>query len=188
MHNIQKVSSYLIWIFNALLIIFPLCLIAQWTLFDWAPYKKLVAQDFISNTIKTPEGFVDLTKINFTPLSWSIGFLGGFVNFVPLFLGLLVLKHLFQNYRKGNIFSCENVQKYKYLGWLFFLDGLVAKPICDMLLTLSATLSNPPGHRYISINFGTPNLEVLFCGFLVILISWIMAEGYKLLEDQSLTI
>ena len=57
-----------------------------------------------------------------------------------------------------------------------------------MLIILMATLSNPPGHRYISLNFGTPNLEVLFWGMLVIVISWIMAEGYKLQKDQDLTI
>ena len=55
-------------------------------------------------------------------------------------------------------------------------------------MILMATLSNPPGHRYISLNFGTPNLEVLFWGMLVIVISWIMAEGYKLQKDQDLTI
>ncbi|OJW53390.1 MAG: hypothetical protein BGO67_01420 [Alphaproteobacteria bacterium 41-28] len=188
MHPIQKVSSYLIWIFNVLLIAFPLWIVSIWILVKWAPFKNLIAQGFISTPIQTPEGLINLAHLKLTPLSWSIGIFGAFVSIVPLFLGLLVLKHLFQNYRDGNIFSLENAQKYKYLGWLFLLDGLLAKPICDMLLILSATLSNPTGHRYISINFGTPNLEVLFSGVLVIVISWVMAEGYKLQEDQSLTI
>jgi len=188
MHPIQKVSSYLIWIFNVLLVALPLWTLGHWILLVWAPYKTLTSQDFVSTTIQTPEGIVNLAHLKLTPLSWSIGIFGSILGIIPLFLGLLVLKHLFQNYREGNIFSLENAQKYKYLGWLFFLNGLVVIPISSMLMILTATLSNPPGHRYISLSFGTPNLEVLFSGMLVIVISWVMAEGYKLKEDQSLTI
>ena len=188
MQQIQKVSSYLIWALNALLLTIPLLLLAQFTLIQWAPVKDLVEKGFILKPIETPEGLVSFINLTFTPLSWSIGFVGAILGVTPFFLGLLILKHLFQNYRKGHIFSSENVQKYKYLGWLCFLDGLLVKPISDMLMILMATLSNPPGHRYISLNFGTPNLEVLFWGMLVIVISWIMAEGYKLQKDQDLTI
>ncbi len=188
MPHIQKVSSYLIWMFNVLLIALPLWIIAIWILVEWEPFKNLIAQGFISKPIETPEGIINLAHLKLTPLSWSIGIFGDFVILVPILLGLLVLKHLFQNYRDGNIFSLENAQKYKYLGWLFFLNGLFIIPISNMLMILTATLSNPPGHRYISLSFGTPNLEVLFFGMLVIVISWIMAEGYKLQEDQSLTI
>ena len=188
MKHIQKVSSYLIWIFNALLLTIPLLLLAQFTLIQWAPMKNLIEKGFILKPIETPEGLVNFINLTFTPLSWSIGFVGAVLGLTPFFFGLLILKRLFQNYRKGHIFSSENVQKYKYLGWLCFLDGLLIKPISDMLIILMATLSNPPGHRYISLNFGTPNLEVLFWGMLVIVISWIMAEGYKLQKDQDLTI
>ncbi|HUX80632.1 MAG TPA: DUF2975 domain-containing protein [Alphaproteobacteria bacterium] len=188
MHSIQKVSAYLIWIFNILLIAIPFWIITIWVLIEWTPFKTLLAQGFISKPIETPEGIVNLANLKFTTLSWSIGLASALIGFIPIFLGIFVLKHLFLNYQKGNIFSLKNAQQYKYLGWLFFLDGMLVKPLCNMLQILSATLSNPPGHRYLSLNFGTPNLEVLFCGLLIIVISWVMAEGYKLQEDQSLTI
>jgi len=146
------------------------------------------SRSIVFDPIQTPEGvihFVDL-KLNF--LSKSIGLFGSILSSLPLLLGIIILKRLFQNYRQGNIFSFENAKKYQYLGWLFFLDGLCTKPLSEMFLILAATLSNPPGHRYITLGFGSPNIEALLCGFLVLVISWVMMEGYKLHEDQKFTI
>ena len=189
MGHIQKVSSYLLWVFNIMLIMIPLLAISYWGLIEWAPFKQFIAQGLIiDKPIETPEGLVNISNLKLTPLSRGIGIFGSLFCSVPLFLGIVILKRLFQNYKKGNIFSFENVQNYKYLGWLLFLDALFVKPISNMMMVLAATLSNPTGHRYISVSFGTPNLEDLFWGVLVIVISWVMAEGYKLQEDQSLTV
>jgi hypothetical protein len=189
MHHIQKVSTYFIWLFNLLLIVIPVLALSYWVLLDWEPFRYLTLQGLFSdNPIITPEGPVKLSHLKLTPLSLSIGILGSLLYSLPIFLGVLVLKHLFQNYKKGVIFSPKNVKNYKYLGWILFLDALFVKPIGNMLLILAATLSNAPGHRYISISFGTPSLESIFYGLLIIVISWIMAEGYKLQEEQNLTI
>ena len=52
-----------------------------------------------------------------------------------------------------------------------------------------ATLSNPPGHRYISIGIDLNlSLEHIAFGALLILISWIMKEAYTLQSEQELTI
>ena len=188
MQRIQTISSYLIWVFTFLLIALPLWALFQWVFIEWQPIQNLMLQGFISKSIETPEGLVNLAQLKFTPLSWSIGLCGIIIGSAPVFLGLLIIRKLFQNYHRSHIFSLENAQKYKYLTWLFFLDALFIKPISNMLMILSATLSNPPGHRYISLSFGTPNLEVLFYGMLAIIISWIMVEGYKLQEEKNLTI
>lgn len=188
MHNIQRMSSYLLWAFNFLLVAMPLWLVIRWAFIEWKPLRNLIAQGIFMNPVETPEGTVNLANLTLTPLSWSAGFLGDLIGSIPFFLGLVVLRHLFQNYRKGNIFSFENAQKYKCLGWLLLLDGLFLIPLSNMLMVLMATLSNPPGHRCITISFGTPNLEALFWGVLVIVMSWVMTEGYKLQEDQNLTV
>jgi hypothetical protein len=57
-----------------------------------------------------------------------------------------------------------------------------------MLKILAVTLTYPTGPRTIVIGFGTPTFESLFCGILVIVISWVMVEGYKLQEDQKFII
>jgi len=190
MHNIQKVSSFITLILNLMLIIIPLVIIAQWSLIDWEPFRKLIApsQSIVFEPITTPEGVVNFIDLKLTPLSRCIGVLGTVISQLPFFVGILILKNLFQNYKKGQIFSLQNAKDYQYLGGLFFLYGILAKPIGEMLMILTATLSNPPGHRYISLAFGTPNLEVLFCGLLIVVISWVMIEAYKLQDDQKLTI
>ncbi len=86
------------------------------------------------------------------------------------------------------IFSTTNAILYKKLGWLFFWDALLIHSLSHTLMVLAVTLTNPPGHRWISVQFGTPNLEALFCGVLLIVISWVMHEASKLHDEQKFTI
>jgi hypothetical protein len=189
MDKIKQLSSFLIKIFNLLLVIIPVWIAMQWVFIDWFPFiKGLVAEGILGSPIQTPEGAINLSQTKLNLLSRIVGLIGSTIGSLPLFLGLLILKGLFKNYQRGAIFVAENAQKYKYLGWLFFLEGLLIKSLSDMLVVLAVTLSNPPGHRFLTIGFGTPNLEDLFCGLLVIVISWIMAEGHKIQEDQQFTI
>ena len=188
MQRIQKVSTYLIWVFNFLLIAYPLFIISQSFLIDWELFKNLVREGLIFTPIATPEGAINLANVAFTPFTKMIWLASNLIGFAPLFLGLLILKTLFTNYKMGIIFSLQNAEKYKYIGGLFLIDAFLTGPLSQMLNVLAVTLSNPPGHRYISLSFGTPNVEAIFCGILILCISWIMTEGYKLQEEQSLTI
>lgn len=188
MNQIQKISSYLLIIFNILIIAIPLIVIIQWIFIDTSTIKDLFAQGVLQKPIQTPEGSINLSTIHWTILSKSIGLIGHILGILPLFLSLFVLKSIFQNYKRGEIFSTVNAVYYRYLGWLFFLDALLAKPVSDSLMVLAATLSNKPGHRYLTLSFGTPNMEALFCGVLVIVISWVMLEASKLHYEQKFTI
>jgi len=188
MQRIQKVSTYLIWVFNFLLIAYPLFIVSQWFLIDWEPFKSLVREGLIFTPVTTPEGVVNLANVTFTPFTKMIWLAGNLIGFAPLFLGLFILKKLFTNYKNRIIFSLQNANKYKYIGGLFLIDAFLTGPLSQMLNVLAVTLSNPPGHCYISLSFGTPNMEAIFCGILILCISWVMAEGSKLQEEQSLTI
>lgn len=188
MDRIQKVSSYLLVSFNILLVGLPLFLSILWVFIDDDPIKKAVSEGLFFEWTRTPEGVVNLAKIAWTPLTKFIGFMGSLLGNLPVLLGLFILKAVFRNYRKGEIFNITNAQQYKYLGWLFFLDAFITRPLSEMLQVLAVTLTYPPGHRYITLGFGTPNIEALFCGILVIVISWVMVEGYKLQEEQKLTV
>ena len=64
----------------------------------------------------------------------------------------------------------------------------MAKPLCQALLTIAATLSNPPGQKQIIITFGMINLESLFCGAIIIVIARVMYLGNTLQEEQRLII
>lgn len=188
MDKIQRVSRYFEIIFNTLLVFLPLSLILQWLFIDTNTIKNLLDQGFLLKPISTPEGYVNLNAIQWSFLAKVTGFLAQSTGFLPIFLSLFVLKSIFLNYQKGVIFSTINARQYTYLGWLFFLDALIAQPLSNLLMVLAVTLANPPGHRYISLSFGTPNIEALLCGMLVIVISWVMLEASKLHDEQLFTV
>ncbi len=188
MDKIQRVSRYFVVVFNVLLIFLPMFVIIQWLFIDTGTIKNLLDQGFLQKPISTPEGYVNLSTIQWSFLAKFTGLLAQSIGLLPLFLSLFVLKTLFLNYQKGDIFSTINARHYRYLGWLFFLDALIAQPLSNLLMVLAVTLANPPGHRYISLSFGTPNIEALFCGMLVIVISWIMLEASKLHDEQQFTV
>jgi hypothetical protein len=110
------------------------------------------------------------------------------VGMVTIIAGLYILRSIFHNYEKGEIFTLTNGRHYRTLGLLFFLEALLFQPLSHMLLVLAMTLFNPPGHRYITVSFGTPNIEALFCGTVIIVISWVMIEAAKLEGEQKLII
>jgi hypothetical protein len=188
MNKIQKVSRYFLIIFNILLITLPLFITLQWLFINTSTMKNLLDQGILQTPISTPEGSINLSTIDWSWLPQIIGFVAQSIGLLPLLMSLFVLKSIFTNYQNGEIFSLFNARQYRRLGGLFILDSLIAQPINHLLIVLAVTLSNPPGHRYISLTFGTPNIKALFCGLLVIVISWVMVEASKLHDDQKFTI
>jgi len=191
MDRIQKVSSYLLIVFNILLIALPLLAILQWLFME---VKTSDVSSFINffglleRTMETPEGIVNLSTVHWTPLLKILGFSADILKLLPIILSLFVLKSIFRNYQKGEVFSRANATLYRRIGGLFVLNALLIKSLSHTLLVLAVTLTNPPGHHWIQIHFGTPNMTALFCGILVIVISWVMLEASKLHDDQQLTI
>lgn len=175
MPQIQRVSRYLILAFNFLLIAVPCFVIVQ----------GFIDQD---QMISTPEGFVNVRSLSWSSGAKPLWLTGIAINMFPIFLSLFVLKTLFRNYQIGEIFTEKNAMQYRKLGMLFFSYALIAEPLSNLFTILAATLSNPPGHRYLQLALGTPNLEALFCGILVLVISWIMREATKIHDEQTLTV
>jgi uncharacterized membrane protein len=188
MPRIQNISRYLLIVLNGLLFALPMFVLLIWAFIDSPSIQLLVKEGVLLKAAYTPEGTVNLSNVHWIPLSQTIGMTSYAIGLLPLFLSLFTLKALFRSYQAGEIFTARNAHRYRYLGWLFFLDALVAKPLSGMLLVLAVTLSNPPGHRFISVSFGLPNVEAIFCGILVIVISWVMIEASKLQEEQALTV
>ena len=183
MKQIQKVSSYLLFIFNVLIIAYPLFIIIQWIFIDSEIISNLLAQGQLHHPIETPEGLIYLNTVNWTFGSKFIGFTGCFLGFLPLFLSFLVLKSIFRNYKNGEIFSMANAKHYRQLGWLFLINAFITNLLSQAMMVFVAT-----NYRYITLTFGTPNIEVLFSGILVIVISWVMLEASKLHNEQQFTI
>ncbi|MCC8369309.1 MAG: DUF2975 domain-containing protein [Rickettsia endosymbiont of Oxypoda opaca] len=132
--------------------------------------------------------YTDLSLIKWTIFSKFLGFMAYLFGVLPLLFNLYYLKKIFINYSVGEIFNILNAKYYNNIAWIFFLSAVLIKPIGDMLLTFAVTMSNPVGQRYIYLGFGTPNLQDIFFGILVIVISWVMLEASKIQTEYKFTI
>mgnify|MGYP006280794297 CR=1 FL=1 len=191
MNKIQKISSYLLAVFNILIAMIPLFLIVQWIFISLKTTdvsNVINFSEMLEKTIQTPEGYVNLSNISWTPLLKLLGFCADLIRALPFFISLFLLKRLFVHYRDGEIFTKRNAILYRQLGLLYLIDALLTKSLSQTLMILAVTMTNPPGSRYLSISFGTPNLSSLFYGMLVIVVSWVMLEASKLHDEHKFTI
>lgn len=179
MNRIQKISSYLSLIFSISLVGIPLLSIIRWILIGTKIFDKF---------IQTPEGYVNLSNVAWTPMPQLLGFSADLLGLLPLLISLFYLKIIFKNYQNGKIFNIKNAVLYRRLGVLFLIDALLISPLNQALIVLAVTLTNSPGHRYLAVSFGTPNLASLFYGIIVIIVSWVMLEASKIYEEQKLII
>lgn len=100
---------------------------------------------------------------------------------------LKVLTRLFRNYENGEIFSISNAESYQKLGYCVFywVGGSV---VYGTFMSLILSFNNPPGERVIAISFVGMDLLTLIFGFVILIISWVMKEGYILADENSRTI
>lgn len=182
MNKIKTLSNYVLYCLNFIIIAIPAIIIMA----NIEPFKSLIIADSLLMNAATVSS--DYTNFSTTPWNSTSGIISltaYIINLAPMFIGLFFLRKIFLNYKIGEVFNVANSKYYNYLGWAFFLDALLAKPINGILTTLASTLSNPVGERYITISFGTPNLEALFYGLLIIVIAKVMLEASKIQEEQQ---
>lgn len=110
------------------------------------------------------------------------GFLIGLLpTIVEMYLCYFLIK-LFRCYESNEIFSL-NVARYTRNIGIILLIQIVAEIIYLILIHLLLATTNN-----ISINFSSVNFGSILLALFIILNSWIMIEGYKLREEQQLTI
>lgn len=185
MNKIQRMSSFLIAVFNFLLVFLPLSTLCLWAFANSGFMRYLASEGFafIPTTLANGEVIT-----HWPALGQILGLTGGLLALTPTYIGLLILKVIFKNYRLGNIFTIENARSYKRIGILFFIDALLIKPLSDMVSMFAVTFASPSVVRVLSLSFGTPNLTILLTGALVTMIAWVMLEGCRLNQEQQLTI
>ncbi|MCX7344061.1 MAG: DUF2975 domain-containing protein [Proteobacteria bacterium] len=188
MEKIQKLSCTLKKIFQILAIASPILICLQWLLIDWQPVKTLVQMSMILKPVITPEGLVNFAEIAMSSTSKLVALFGNLLGATPYILGYILLHKLFSNYQHGQIFNKSNPAIFQKLGRLILINGILIIPLKEGLMVVAATLNSPPGHRYLTLSFGTPNLEATLCGLLVIVISWVMQEGQAIQEENQLTV
>ncbi len=188
MENLQKLSRRLKMTFQILTFAVPMLICFQWLLIDWQPVKALAQLSMILQPVVTPEGLVNLAEVELSFAAKMVALFGNLLGAAPYIFGYILLHRLFSNYSQGRIFTALNPVIYKKLGRLTLLNGILIIPLKEGLMVMAATLTYPPGHRYITLSFGTPNLEVILCGLLIIVIALVMQEAQALQEENQLTV
>jgi hypothetical protein len=181
MNKIQRTSRYLRWTFTALMAITPLLYIASWCFIPGMGEKD----SFILGFDLIPADVVILH-----PLTTMMRLIGLTISLLPMTVNLLLyanLVTLFLMYERLSYFTMENVAVIRKIGFYLLLGELI-RPFIEAATTALLTWQNGPGHRAIAISFKSNNVELIIAGVLIILISWIIAEGHRLNEEQQLTI
>lgn len=192
MNKIRKVSQIFRIFFQIAFILIP-CLVA----ISWlnAPYN--MDWNWLAHASVTKQsGFAfspmpaNVKVLILHPLSAMTKFYGFLITLIPTAIQLAMLYFLiklFKLYELGEIFSSKNVKCIRYIGYSMLI-GQALNPVYEGLLSLAMTWHNPHGHRIAIISLSGANIAILITAFLIILISWIMAEGSKLHEEQTYTV
>lgn len=146
--------------------------------------------------------FMGFPQLNFTmiffppakhvifPLSPATRIYAFLLSTIPVIISeimLYFLIKLFYLYEKAEIFTLQSVKYIKYVGYALLVRQII-NPLYQFTSGAILTWNNPPGQHYAEITFTGSNLVTILIALLIILISWIMAEGYKLHEEQKYTI
>lgn len=204
MSRIKNVSLFFRVVFQVIFIALPILLVVSWS---YAPNELILLAGFIKlnaipasymgmHTYTTPGAHflpsangVDANAILHT-LTVSDKIIGCLVSAIPMAVNMFIvysLIKLFHLYEKGKIFTIKHVKYIRNIGCAL-LVGQIIQPFYQFAMGLVLTLNNPPHYRYASISLDQTNVGIILTALLVILISWIMAEGCRLHEEQQLTI
>lgn len=119
--------------------------------------------------------------------SWIIGMLVDGVSISLLLMALYVVFKLMDRLSNYEFFSQKTVFMLSHISRIMLLWALYA-PINRTLLSLITTLHNKAGDRVITVSFGAGDLtNILIIGFLM-LTSMMLSDGYRLKQDQDLTV
>lgn len=204
MNRIKHVSHFFRLIFQCIFIALPLLFIVSWI---YAPNDFIALAGFIKfNAI--PASYLGMhtytlpgahflpsqTGVSQKAILHTLGVgekaIACLVSAIPLLINMVLvysLIKLFKLYEKGSIFTIKNVNYIRRIGYAL-LAGQIIQPFYQFAMGIVLTFNNPPHYRFASITLDQNNIGILLTALLVILISWIMAEGCELHDEQQLTI
>ncbi|CCG96357.1 DUF2975 domain-containing protein [Marinobacter nauticus] len=182
MENIQKYSRRVRRVLQGLFILAPLL-----TLYYWLTVNTGMDALFRSGIIET-----DLDPMIFAsePLTMTTRFLAFLASMLPcgiLMYALQQLIHLFRHYENQEIFTLATATHYQKLGYVFFYWAAGAF-LYSGLISVILSFNNPPGERVLSLTFTGIDLLSILCGFVVLIISWVMKEAQKIADEHMHTV
>lgn len=189
MNAISKISYRFSLLFKVLLVLYPLSIMAVWLgiiqVSKNATGFSIEHFPHVPRVLDLMPGVFDLNSIRLT-----LRLCAGLVDMIPtaaVMFSFYYLVKLFELYSKNIIFSYQNVQYIRKIGFaLLFqvITTILIQPILSLILTFDA----PKGGHIVTVSLGADSISNLMIAGIVILISWIMEEGRKLEEEKALTV
>ncbi len=182
MNEIQKQSRRVRMLFQSLFVLIPIMVLYYWVTVQ-TDYDFLTSLGIIELSLDIDS----YTQASLTLSTRVLAIIASLLLCCIVNYALKVLVHLFRNYESGQIFSLENANCYQKLGYSLFYwvaGGVVYGAVMSVILSFN----NPPGERVLMLSFeGMDALTIVF-GFIVLIISWVMKEGYILADESQHTI
>ena len=181
MNRIRSISFVLRMIFTLAFIVLPVYTTLFWisTGHPFGPQYTLTV---------FPYSGPNLPLLDYLPIKLKV--YGYFINLIPIVIDmaiLFILIRLFRRFEKGSIFTISNVKRIRRIGWLMLI-GEIIQPFYALLLSFTMTYANPPGFRFAYLGVNLQNVTLAVVAMLIILVSWIIQEGHKINEENSLTV
>lgn len=181
--KIARLSSFLRVVSIFFIIIVPLVYAAYWITngFSFLPKDQFFSLELLPQ----------VTDVEMMPLEKMPSYMklfGFLVMLLPLGIFEITMYffiRLLNLFKRLIIFSKLNVKLIKYIGITILVGQLIVHPIYSALISLVMTFLNPPGERMINIYFGTSEFVLIGVGLIVMLIAYIMEEGYEIYEEQK---
>ncbi|MGF1823297.1 DUF2975 domain-containing protein [Vibrio splendidus] len=182
MSNIPKQSRRVRMLLQSLFVLTPIMVCYFWLTVE-TPYDFISATGIFYLTY-------DIGYFTMLPLTMTTRIVAAFTSLLMssiLMYALMVLIRLFRNYERGEIFSLENAMSYQKLGYSLFY-WVLGSVIYGSLMSVILSFNNPPGERIFEISFVGMDFLTLILGIIILIISWVMKEGYILADEHSQTI
>lgn len=182
MSKIQKQSRRVRLFFQCLLALTPIMVCYYWLTVE-------TSYDFLTSlgVVQLSYDFDSYTQLPFTMTTRVLSAMASLLLCSIIMYALTLLIRLFRNYEGNDIFSLDNAEIFQKLGYcLFYWVG--GSIVYGALMSMILSFNNPPGERILTVSFVGMDFLTLVFGFIVLIISWVMKEGYTLADENSHTI
>jgi hypothetical protein len=184
MHKIKRVSHFFRILFQITFVVLPLLVVWFWI---QAPHPVgLTFMGWGISFINSPYSSWQILHA-LTPGEKLIGFILSWLTIGAAEVTIYFLIKLFRLYENAEIFTLQNVVYIRNIAYALLIGQLLA-PIQQALMSFALTWHNPHGYRVMTISVTGSNFGVILMALLILLISWVMAEGCRLQAEQELTI
>ncbi len=188
---IPVISRRMIIFLNIALIVIPLFNVIVWSLPETHFFTTMSnIMMFLGQPleISTSGGLVNPSITPWTLASKGVMICSKLILLMPWIAGLFLLRLIFKNYQKGDVFIVQNAQYYIWISYCIFIHALVTGPMSKMLVIhASDGILHFNKHLVYLFNAGI-DATAVFVGLIVQVISQVMLEGSRIREENQLTI